>query len=310
MKRGLIKKGYFPVSDNHELYYELYGNPNGVPVVFVHGGPGAGFTSRHRKFFNKNKHKVLFFDQRGAGKSRPFASIENNDTWKLVDDMRKLIVHFFGKKKVYLMGGSWGSTLSLVYAINHPETVKGMVLRGIYLATKEENEHYAGGGVGKFFPEVWESVTHVVPKKYHKNVVKYFYKQNMSKNRKTRGRFAYAWTFYELCIARLNFDVKKVREMMKKEKDLAKSMSPLETHFIAHNCFLPENYILDNIKKIRHLPVSIINGRYDMICPPISAYQLHKALPKSKLFLTIAGHLRTEPANRSRLAKEVRRLCK
>ncbi|MBN1644947.1 prolyl aminopeptidase [Candidatus Woesearchaeota archaeon] len=310
MKRGVYKKGYVRVSGGHELYYELYGNPDGIPVVFVHGGPGAGFTARHRKFFNKDKHNVLFFDQRGAGKSRPFASIKNNTTSRLVEDMRKLIKHFFGKRRVYLMGGSWGSTLSLVYAIRHRESVKGMVLRGIYLATKEENKHYAGGGVGKFFPEVWEDAVKITPKKYHTNIVKFFYKQNKSKNKKTRHKYAYAWTFYELCIAKLKFDKKKCRETMKKEPELWKAMSPLETHYIAHNCFLPENYIMKNIKKIKHLPVSIINGRYDMICPPISAYKLHKALPKSKLFLTIAGHLRSEPANHTVLAKEVRRLCK
>jgi proline iminopeptidase len=310
MKRGVFNKGYVGVGNGHELYYEMYGNPNGIPIVFVHGGPGAGFSKRHRQFFNKNQHKVLFFDQRGAGKSRPFASIKNNTTSKLVSDMRRLIKHFFGKKKVYLMGGSWGSTLSLVYSIKHPETVKGMVLRGIYLSTKEENKHYSGGGVGMFFPDVWEDATKIVPKKYHKDIVKYYYKQNISKNKKTRNKYAYAWTFYELSIAKLEYDKKKCRKMMKKETKLWKAMSPLETHYIAHNCFLPNNFIMKNIKKIKHMPVSIINGRYDMICPPAFAYQLHKALPKSKLFLTIAGHMRSEPINKTILKKEVRRICK
>lgn len=310
MKRGVYQKGYVKVSGGHELYYEMYGNPKGVPVVFVHGGPGAGFTSRHRRFFNKNKHNVLFFDQRGAGKSRPFASIKNNTTSKLVSDMRKLIKHFFGKQKVYLMGGSWGSTLSLVYAIKHPKTVKGMVLRGIYLATKEEEDHYTGGGVEKFFPEVWHRFDSLVPKKHKIHHTDYFLKQMKSRNKKTRSRYTYEWTFYEICIAKLKLDIKKVKQMMKKEKQLFKAMSPLETHYISHNCFIPKDYIMKNIRKIKHLPVSIINGRYDMICPPISAYKLHKALPKSRLFLPIAGHLRSEPANQTILAKEVKRLCK
>ncbi|MBD3361904.1 prolyl aminopeptidase [Candidatus Woesearchaeota archaeon] len=310
MKRGVYKKGYFPVTDGHELYYELYGNPKGIPIVFVHGGPGAGFTPKHRKFFDSHKHNVLFYDQRGAGKSKPFASVKNNTTWKLVEDMKKLIENFFGKKKVYLMGGSWGSTLSLVYAINHPENVKGMVLRGIYLATKEENKHYTGGGVGNFFPEVWEEAIKDVPKKYHKDIIKFYHAKNISKSKKIRNKFAYAWTLYELNIASLVLDEKKNKKIMKKKPELWKGMSPLETTYIAKNCFLPNDYIMKNIGKIRHLPVSIINGRYDMICPPISAYKLHKALPKSKLFLTLAGHLRSEPANRSRLAKEIKRLCK
>jgi len=310
MKRGVYKKGYFPVSGKHELYYELYGNPKGIPIIFVHGGPGAGFTPKHRNFFNKNKHNVLFFDQRGAGKSRPFAEVKNNNTWKLVEDMKKLINTFFKDKKVYLMGGSWGSTLSLVYAVNHPGTVKGMVLRGIYLATKEEKKHYTGGGIGKFFPEVWEEAIKNVPKRYHRDIIKYYRKKILSKNKKMKNKFAYDWTFYELCIAKLNFDVNKVKNIMKNEPELWKAMSPLETAYISKNCFLPENYILKNIKKIKHLPVSIINGRYDMICPPISAYQLHKALPKSRLFLTIAGHLRSEPKNKTMLAQEIKRLCK
>jgi len=310
MKRGVYKKGYVRVSKEHELYYELYGNPKGIPIVFVHGGPGAGFTPKHRKFFNKNKHNVLFFDQRGAGKSIPFASIKNNTTSKLVYDMRRLIKHFFKGKKVYLMGGSWGSTLSLVYSIKHPETVKGMVLRGIYLATKEEEAHYTGGGVAKFFPEVWDRFDSLVPKKHKYHHTDYFLKQMKSRNKKKRDKYKYEWTFYELSIAKLNFDKKKCQNMMKKEKGLWKAMSPLETHYISHNCFIPKNFIMKNIKKIKHLPVSIINGRYDMICPPISAYKLHKALPKSKLFLTIAGHLRSEPANKTILAKEVKRLCK
>jgi proline iminopeptidase len=198
----------------------------------------------------------------------------------------------------------------LVYALKHPSTVKGMVLRGIYLVTKEEHKHYTGGGVGMFFPDVWEDAIKSVPKKYHKDIVKYYYKQNKSKNKKTRNKYAYDWTFYELSIAKLNYDKKKCRAIMKKNPVLWKAMSPLETHYIAHNCFIPNNFIMKNIKKIKHLPVSIINGRYDMICPPINAYNLHKALPKSKLFLTIAGHLRSEPANKTVLAKEVRRVCK
>lgn len=309
MKRGVYKKGYFPVSDGHDLYYELYGNPKGVPVVFVHGGPGAGFSAKHRKFFNKNVHNVLFYDQRGAGKSRPFAAVENNDTWKLVEDMYLLIKHFFGKKKVYLMGGSWGSTLSLVYAISHPDTVKGMVLRGIYLATDEENEHYTGGGVEKFFPDAWERFSKLLPKGFRGNPVKYFFEKMGSSNKETSYKYKYEWTFYEVSIAKLVFNLKESKKMAKEHR-LFKSMSPLETYYIANNCFLPNNYIMNNIKKIRHLPVSIINGRYDMICPPVIAYRLHKALPKSRLFLTVAGHLMSEPANKSMLAREARRLCK
>lgn len=310
MKRGVFDKGYVGVGNGHELYYERYGNPDGVPIVFVHGGPGAGFTAKHRKFFNKHIHNVLFYDQRGAGKSRPFASIKNNTTWKLVEDMKRLIKHCFGDKKVYLMGGSWGSTLSLVYAIKHPETVKGIVLRGIYLATKEENDHYTGGGVESFFPDVWERFTKLVPAEYKKDPTKYFSKQMTYGSKKQKAKFTYEWTFYELSIAKLNYSFEKAKKMMKKEKHLAAAMSPLETYYISNNCFLKKDFIMKNIGKIRHLPVSIINGRYDMICPPISAYRLHKALPKSKLFLTTAGHLMSEPANHSMLAKEVRRLCR
>lgn len=307
MKNPVFEKGFFPVSDNHKLYYERYGNPNGIPVVFVHGGPGAGFTAKHRKFFNPNRFNVLFYDQRGASKSRPFAVLKDNNTWKLVEDMKKLIDNFFGRK-VYLVGGSWGSTLALVYAISHPETVKGMVLRGIYLATKEENEFYTEGGVGLFFPDVWERFNKLVPKHRRKDAVKFFDEQIQSKNKKIKDKYTFEWSFYELCIARLNLDSVKVREEMKKDP-FYKSMSPLETHYIANKCFLPDNFILNNARKIRNMPVSLINGRYDMICPPISAYKLHKLLPKSRLTFTIAGHLQTEKHTRKVMIDEIRRLC-
>ncbi len=307
MKNPVFEKGFFPVSDGHKLYYERFGNPKGVPIVFVHGGPGAGFEPRHRKFFNPNKHNVLFYDQRGATKSKPFAALKDNNTWKLVEDMKKLIDSFFGKK-VYLVGGSWGSTLSLVYAISHPETVKGMVLRGIYLATKEEDAHYTQGGIAPFFPEVWERFEKIVPKHRRKDAIRFFDEQIQSKNKEIKDKYTFEWSFYELCIARLNLDKEKVRKEMQKDP-FYKSMSPLETHYISNKCFLPDNFILNNARKIRNMPVSLINGRYDMICPPINAYRLHKVLPKSKLTFTIAGHLQSEKHTQKVMIDEIRRLC-
>ena len=307
MKNPVFEKGFFPVSDGHKLYYERFGNPKGIPIVFVHGGPGAGFEPRHRKFFNPNKHNVLFYDQRGATKSRPFATLKDNNTWKLVEDMKKLIDSFFGKK-VYLVGGSWGSTLALVYAISHPETVKGMVLRGIYLATKEEDKHYTEGGIALFFPEVWDRFSKLVPKHRRKDAITFFDEQIQSKNRAVKDKYTFEWSFYELCIARLNLDTAKVRKEMQKDP-FYKSMSPLETHYISNKCFLPDNFILNNAGKIRNMPVSLINGRYDMICPPISAYRLHKVLPKSKLTFTIAGHLQSEKHTQKVMIDEIKRLC-
>ncbi len=292
------KKGRVKVTHGHQLYYELYGNPKGRPVVFLHGGPGAGFSETDKRFFDPKVWNVLIFDQRGSGNSTPFASIKNNTTWDLVKDIKYLIDKFnFGKPVIF--GGSWGSTLALVYAISYPETVSGLILRGVYLSTQLENKHYVGGGVRNFFPEAWERFMNLVPKKFRRHPEAYYFKQMQSKDEKVREKYTYEWSFYELSLLKLKMTTKQVEGYMKTFS--YQSMSPLEAYYIANGCFLEENFILKNIGKIQHIPTVIVHGRYDFICPPISARSLHQKLKNSELHLVVAGHSSSEKAIEKKL---------
>ena len=282
------KKGRLKVSGGHDLYYEMVGNPKGIPVVYLHGGPGAGISPNDRRYFNPRKFNVLLFDQRGAGKSKPFASIKNNTTWDLLDDINKLLDLAGFKKKVILFGGSWGSTLSLVYAINYPEKIKAMVLRGIFLSTREDYKDYFGGFSSKMFPDHWERFLSHVPKKNKKNPINYYIKQMNSKNKKIVKKYAHEWSLYEISMLKLVMTQKAIKKYLAKGTYL--SLARLEAHYLSRNCFLPDKYILRNTGKIKQILSFIVHGRYDAICTPEGAYKLHKALPRSKLHFAIAGH--------------------
>lgn len=302
------KSGYLDVGEGHQIYYELSGNPKGKPVLYVHGGPGGGFTQNSKKFFNPKVYNMIHFDQRGSGKSKPLASIKNNTTFDLVNDIKKLL-DFLGIKKVILFGGSWGSTLSLVFAIHHPEMVKAMVLRGIFLASKKENDYFTYKS-RVMYPEVWEKFTSLVPEKIIKErkVEEYYYKMITHSNKKIRDKFTLAWAEFEFSISRLKYSKKFVDESVKEVKPEA--FSTIELHYLVHICFLPKDYILNNANKISHIPTSIIQGRYDCVCSPIAAYALHKKLKNSKLYFTIAGHSSSDPENEAQLIAEMKKLEK
>ncbi len=300
------KKGYVKVSNNHRLYYELCGNPKGQPVLFLHGGPGAGFTERDRRFFNPKLFNIILFDQRGSGKSKPFAILKSNTTPKLVQDIRK-ILKFLNIKKVFLFGGSWGSALALVYAIRYPESVLGMVLRGIYLCRPEDDKHYLNN-VKYFNPEAWHRLTAIVPKTYKNNILAYYHKQMLSKNKKIRNNFTFEWAYYEISISKLKITHKQIVETLKNFS--YKSMAPLEVFYLKNQCFLPSNYILKNARKIKNIPSSIVHGRYDLICPPKAAYELYKKLKKAKLYFVTAGHSVSEKEIQNRLILEINKFVK
>jgi len=305
-QRKPYKKGYFEV-DGHKLFYQLYGNPKGKPVLVVHGGPGGGCQPKDARYFDPKKFNILLIDQRGAGKSKPFASLKRNKTKYLVDDLHKFL-QFLGIKKVYLFGGSWGSCLSLCYAIKYPKTVRGMVLRGVYLGTKEENHHFLTGGVRSYFPEVWERFISHVPKAFKKNPAKFYWKKMNANHNSTALKWCREWSLYELSALSLKYDQKKA---LKKTK--GKWIIPfarLEAHYLMNNCFLPPNYIIKNAKKIKHIPCTMIQGRYDVICPPTTAYALHKALPKSKLYFVTAGHSSSDPEIKSALVREMKKIAR
>lgn len=296
------RKGYLDVGDGHRIYYELSGNRKGKPVLFVHGGPGGGCSEKDKRFFNPKKFNIITFDQRGSGKSKPFASIKNNTTFKLVKDMRKLL-RFLGIKKVILFGGSWGSTLSLVYAIKHPETVLGMVVRGIFLGNKEEDD-YLVYGARKIYPEAWERMASLVPNRNRKDIMAYYLKNMKSKDKRVRKRYSLEWARYEFSVSSLKYSEKKVKELLKIIK--YEAFSIIELHYLTNECFLPKNYILKNVGKFR-FPVSIVHGRYDIVCEPLSAYELSKKIKNCRLFFTLAGHSTSDSESEDILVKEMDR---
>ena len=307
------RHGYLEVGDGHKLYYELCGNPKGKPVLFVHGGPGAGCSKDHRRLFNPKVWNIILFDQRGAGRSRPFCSTRANTTWKLVADMRQLL-KLLNISRVFLFGGSWGSTLSLVYAIKHPETVTGMLLRGIFLGRKWDIDYTYGGGAEEFFPDAWERFTGIVPEGKRNDVIGYYAGQMRSRNKKARNKFAFEFAYYELSLLKLSMPHKDVMKIMKAGSTHPghKSMAIIESNYMVNNCFLPKNYILNNVDKLNksRIPVSIVQGRYDILCPPIQAWLLHQKLPRSKLFFITGGHSSSELAIQSKLVEEMKHMEK
>lgn len=294
------KNGFINVSDGYKLYYELYGNPKGIPVLFLHGGPGAGFSDKDKQFFHKRRYNVIFFDQRGSSRSKPFGSIKKNTTQDLVNDINK-ILDYLNFDKVYIFGGSWGSTLALVYAINNPKRVRGLILRGIFLANKYSLEHYINGGIKEFFPDVWNRFVKQVKK--GEKPANYYLKRILSKNKKISEKFAYEWAYYEMSFYTIN----KISNPDKILKTFSyRSLAILEAHYIINKCFLPEDYIIKNINKIKHIKTSIVQGRYDFICPPIQAFRLHSKMNSSKLNIVSAGHSSSDEEIKKALKTELK----
>lgn len=297
------KSGHLKVGDGHEIYYEECGNPNGVPVLYLHGGPGGGCDENARRFFDPKKCCIIIFDQRGSGRSRPYASIRANTTQHLVSDIKKLLA-YLEKDRVVLFGGSWGSTLALVYAINYAETVLGMVLRGIFLSERKEYLDYLNGQTEHSrFPEICERFLKHIPKNARKNPTDYYYAMMTSGNQKIQRKYAYEWSFYEA--ARISLYPPPEKEL--KKGILAESylsLAALEAHYFKNLCFLEDGFILKNTHRIPRIPISIIQGRYDDLCPVESAIRLHRALPTSKLHIVVAGHCRDDPEILKKLVSE------
>jgi len=283
------KSGTFKVTDGHVLNYELFGNPRGIPVLYLHGGPGSGYNDKHKSYFNPKKYNVIFYDQRGAGKSTPFASTHENTTQKLIQDTKELL-DFLKLNKVILFGGSWGSTLALTFAIEHTEYVLGLVLWGIFLGTKEDIRYYYHGGVEKFFPERWNRFVSLVPQNKRENIPAYYLKKMTSKS-EDADKFAFEWAFYETSFLSMKMTEKEILEDLNEFP--YKSLCILEAYYMVNNCFLPDDYIIKNATKLSNIPTSIIQGRYDFICPPINAYKLHKKIKGSKLSFVTAAHSAT-----------------
>jgi len=279
---------YLKVSDIHEIYYELSGNPEGKPVFVLHGGPGAGSSPNMRRFFNPDRFLIVLHDQRGCGKSKPFGEIRQNTTQDLVEDVDRLRNHL-ELDQIILFGGSWGATLGLVYAEAYPENVSGIVLRGIFTATKEEIDHFYHGGVSKFFPETYEKFVSSLPDPNKQPLPEYLLTLIQSGDSSDRAKYSRAWAEYEIKLASLEFPDEAMDHIFREFDPHAFAL--LENYYMANDCFLKEDQLFKQAHKIRDIPLIMVNGRYDMICPPITAYRLHRKLPRSKLIIAErSGH--------------------
>ncbi|HEU4791020.1 MAG TPA: prolyl aminopeptidase [Flavobacterium sp.] len=301
---NLIEKGYLQVNTIHSIYYEVCGNTNDVPILFVHGGPGAGFSDSDKRFFDFKKQKVIFFDQRGSSKSVPFGCIEENTTQDLVNDINTLLKHL-GIPKVYLFGGSWGTTLSLIFAIQNPEKVKSILLRGIFLANKESIEYFISGGVENQFPKEWNRFKNNVPITNQENIAAYYLDKMLNGNDKEKDFFSYEWAYYEISIFKNDITETEIQSILK--EFAYRSLSIMEAYYLINNCFIEDNYILQNISALQSIPVKIIHGRNDNICPLIYAETLHQKLINSELYIENAGHSDSEPDIENRIIEIIKK---
>jgi proline iminopeptidase len=288
--------GQLRVSDVHEVYYEECGNPKGKPAVFVHGGPGAGCDARARGFFDPDSYRIILFDQRGCGRSRPHASIVDNTTWDLVADMEKLRTHL-GVEQWLVFGGSWGSTLALAYAQAHPERVTELVLRGIFMLSRFELRWFYQEGASALFPDRWEQYIAPIPTEERGDLIKAFYKRLTSEDRATRVEAARAWSIWEAATSYLRVNEDNVNKWG--EEDFAIAVARIECHYFVNRGFLErEDQLLRGVERIRHIPAVIVQGRYDVVCPMQTAWALHKAWPEADFRIVAdAGHSAFEPGN-------------
>ncbi len=285
---------HLDVGDGHSIYFEECGNRNGKPVLFVHGGPGGGTSPEDRRFFNPNAYRIILFHQRGAGFSTPAASLHENTTWKLVEDMETIRRHL-SIEQWQVFGGSWGSTLSLAYAILHPKRVTELVLRGIFMIRKKEIDWFYQHGASEIFPDVWEQYRDAIPEPERRDFVSAYYQRLTHEDETIRLAAAIPWTTWEMATARLYTSPEVLNALVTPE--FALKFARIECHYFTHKGFFEsEDWILKNIEKIRSIPTVIVQGRYDVVCPATSAWDLHRAWPEAKFMLIPdAGHSSREP---------------
>jgi proline iminopeptidase len=292
------RTGFLRVSDVHELYYEESGNPRGKPAVFVHGGPGGGTDPKMRGFFDPKKYRIILFDQRGCGQSRPHASLEDNTTWHLVEDMERLREEL-GIEKWLVFGGSWGSTLALAYAETHPQRVSELVLRGIFLLRRWEIEWFYQnpGGAAALYPDLWEQYVEPIPQDERADMIGAYYKLLTSNDAEVLGKAAKAWSVWEGATSFLRLNPDYIAKFQ--EGEYAAAFARIECHyFINRGFFKTDNQLIEGVDRIRNIPTVIVQGRYDVVCPMKSAWNLHRAWPEADLRIVAdAGHSAFETGN-------------
>jgi proline iminopeptidase len=287
--------GRLRVDSIHEIYFEQYGNPSGKPALFVHGGPGGGTTPAQARFWDPARYRIVLFDQRGCGRSTPHACLERNTTWDLVSDMEAIRTHL-GIERWQVFGGSWGSTLALAYAERHPERVTELVLRGIFtLRRRELLWFYQEGGASRIFPDAFEHYLEPIPPAERGDMMQAYYKRLTSDDAATRLRAARAWSMWEAVTSTLRPSPEMKASMGK--DDFALAFARIECHYFVNNGFFErESQLLEDAKRIRHIPGVIVQGRYDMVCPMETAWDLHKAWPEANLYVAqTSGHSAFEP---------------
>ena len=290
--------GFLTLSAPHRMYYEQCGNPRGVPVVFLHGGPGAGANATHRRFFDPAFYRIVIFDQRGSGRSHPLGEIKDNTTPHLIADMEALRTHL-GIDRWFVFGGSWGSTLALAYAEHHPDRVRGLALRGIFLCRKSEIDWFLYG-LREFAPEAWRAFAGHLPEAEHGAILEAYWARLSNPDPKIHMPAARAWSVYEGACSTLLPSPETVRAFS--ADVLALGLARMEAHYFRNSIFLPDNFILDNIDRIRNIPTYIVQGRYDLVCPIRSADDLSRAWPQARYtIIPDAGHSAMESGTRAAL---------
>ena len=280
------------VSGGHRIYVEQCGNPKGMPVIVLHGGPGGGCSPAMRRFFDPEHYRIILFDQRGCGKSKPTASVDENTTWHLVADIEQIRVTL-GIEKWFVFGGSWGATLALIYAQTHSQRVRHLALRGVFLMTRAELKWFYGGGAARFWPEHWADFVDIIPAAERGDLIAAYNKRLFSDDLEEQTTYARAWCRWESALATLAG--RQGGGQMPAE--YARAFARLENHYFVNDGFLaPNQQILDNMYEIADIPGTIVQGRYDMICPPVQASMLAALWPSAELkMIATAGHAMSEP---------------
>jgi len=296
------------VTAPHELYIEECGDPNGIPVVVLHGGPGAGCEPYHRRFFDPEVYRIVLIDQRGCGRSSPHAELKANDTQSLIDDLEIIRKHL-NIDKWNLFGGSWGATLALLYAQAHPDHVSGMILRGIFLARQQDLDWFYIKGMNQVFPDYWNDLVTHLPETERADLLENFYKRLTGQDELARMGAAKAWSIWEGRCSTLQPNARVLDHF--NDPSTAITLACLETHFFKNKCFIEENQILENMDKIKHIPGIIVHGRYDMICPLRCAWELQQQWAETDLIIVRdAGHSAGEPGITDALIHATKQMAK
>jgi proline iminopeptidase len=299
-----FQTGRLKVDDLHTLYWEQSGNPDGVPVLFLHGGPGAGASPTHRRFFDPTHYRIIILDQRGAGRSTPLGELRDNDIPHLVADLEQLR-EMLGIKRWMVFGGSWGSTLSIAYAQAHPDRVIGLILRGIFLMRQTEIDWFLYG-MRQFFPEAWHSFISYIPEAERGNLLEAYWKRLTHENPSVCMQAARVWSMYEGACSTLLPSPELVSASG--EDTHALGLARIEAHYFRNNMLAPEDKLLRDVSRIRHIPAVIIQGRYDVVCPITTADALHRAWPEADyIIVPDAGHSAMEPGIRTALVQATER---